>query len=129
MGGEPPEAVQERDRHSTTAANMDSRLPDIGANRVAGAPAPFPLPVKKLHPIRQHNLRLAQLRKRQRIAQGVMTLGMLACAAACLAIGGAMGIIAAMGFGLLFLVCCVAFSPWSQRVRRGIGGRRGKWNR
>jgi hypothetical protein len=116
MGQERTEGQRGRDRRSPPHADLPS--PDEVANHVAGAPVARPAPAKKPHPIRQHNAWLAQLPIRQRVVHIALTLGALAGVVISLLLGGGLGVAAAVAFGLAFLLCCVTFSPWNQRVRR-----------
>ena len=113
------------DYQSAATAGSDLPSPPEVANRVAGAPTMQPaLTARTPHSIKQHNRGLDRLRRRDRIARAVATLALVAGAAGALVSGDALGrghmvsLIAFLVCTVLFLICCVAFSPWGTRVGR-----------
>lgn len=129
MSHELPPRQHLRDRRRVAALNTDAPYDSL-ANSVAATPTSQSVPACMLSPMRRHNLWIAQLTPRDRIAQAGVIVVLFVGAAMSLSRGGAipggrtLGLVAFLVCTLLLLTCLVAFSRWGGRV-----GRRGRRKR
>jgi hypothetical protein len=124
MTHEPPAEAGEPDRERLSSQRDGSASPEDRVLRVMGAPVGTRLAMEGHGFVKRHNLWLAQLRTRDRMAQGASLLVLLAVALVAFASGTTAGMLVFIACVLLVCSILVACSRWGQRVRRGRRRRR-----